>query len=51
MGICYFFLWVKRKIKLTPTAKVEKQGTQAVATLYTKPINSKLNLRYLSVVF
>ena len=30
-----------RKIKLTRTRKVEKQGTQEVATLHNIPINNK----------
>ena len=42
---------IKRKIKITLTGKVEKQGTQAVATLHNIPINNKLNLHYLHIVF
>ena len=42
---------IKRKIKLTPTGEVEKQGTQAVATPHNITINNKLNLRYLLNVF
>ena len=41
----------KQKIKPTLTGKVEKQGTPAVATLHNKPINNKLNLHYLAVLF
>ena len=40
----------KRKIKLTPTGKDEKQRIQAIATLYNIPINNKLNLHYLVLV-
>ena len=39
-----------RKIKLTPTGKVEKQETQEVATLHNIPIKNKLNVRYLVLV-
>ena len=42
---------IKRKIKIASTGKVEKQGTQAVATLHNIPINNKLNLHYLPIVF
>ena len=42
---------IKRKIKIASTGKVEKQGTQAVATLHNIPINNKLNLHYLHIVF
>ena len=41
----------KRKIKLTPTGKVEKQGAPAVPTLHNIPINNNLNLHYLSILF
>ena len=42
---------IKRKIKIASTGKVEKQGTQAVATLHNIPIHNKLNLHYLPIVF
>ena len=42
---------IKRKIKIASTGKVEKQGTQAVATLHNIPINNKSNIHYLPIVF
>ena len=38
---------ITRKIYLTPTVEVEKQGNQAVATPLNITINNKLNLHYL----
>ena len=42
---------IKPKIKITSKGKVEKKGTQAVATLYNTPIHNKLHLHYLPIVF
>ena len=42
---------LKRKIKLTLTGEVEKQGTPAVATLHIITTNNKLDLYYLQLVF
>ena len=41
---------IKRTIKLTPTGKVRKQGSQAVVTLHNILINNKVILHYLCVL-
>ena len=42
---------LKRKIKLTLTGEVEKQGFQAVATPHNITINNKLNFHYLLTLY